>query len=150
LPRTQNPLEQIGKKRKPWRDRKTHTSHHPKSNLPPSASRIHAPAPAPSSVAIPASTAPHRTVSAAMRRFAADRARRAVAASLHGAASRSVAPSPHAPAPRHPASPVGAAAMAAAMVRTMSTTAAGTPPVSVATINPKVPLLCPLLSDSSV
>lgn len=73
-----------------------------------------------------------------MRRFAADRARRAVAASLHGAASRSAAPSPHAPAPRHPASPVGAAAMAAAMVRTMSTTAAGTPPVSVATINPKV------------
>ncbi|XP_066400361.1 alanine aminotransferase 2-like [Miscanthus floridulus] len=69
-----------------------------------------------------------------MRRFAADRARRAVAASLRGAASRSAAPSPHPPAPRHPAYPVGAAAMAAAM----STAAAGAPPVSLDTINPKV------------
>ncbi|OEL38824.1 Alanine aminotransferase 2 [Dichanthelium oligosanthes] len=76
-----------------------------------------------------------------MRRFAADRARRAVAASLRGTAassSRSAAPSPLAPAPRHPASPVGAAAMAAAMARVMSTAAAGTPAVSLDTINPKV------------
>ncbi|PUZ72922.1 hypothetical protein GQ55_2G434400 [Panicum hallii var. hallii] len=74
-----------------------------------------------------------------MRRFAADRARRAVAASLRGAAaSRSAAASPLAPAPRHPAPPVGAAAMAAALARTMSTAAAGTPPVSLNTINPKV------------
>jgi len=85
-----------------------------------------------------------------MRRFAADRARRAVAASLRGAASRSAAPSPHAPPPRHPASPMGAAAMAAAMARAMSTAAAGAPPVSLDTINPKVPLLCPPFSDSSV
>ena len=77
-----------------------------------------------------------------MRRFAADRARRAVAASLRGAASsRSAAPSPLSPAPRYPAPPVGAAAMAAALARTMSTAAAGTPPVSMNTINPKVPLL---------
>ncbi|PAN14833.1 hypothetical protein PAHAL_2G447600 [Panicum hallii] len=74
-----------------------------------------------------------------MRRFAADRARRAVAASLRGAASsRSAAASPLAPAPCHPAPPVGAAAMAAALARTMSTAAAGTPPVSLNTINPKV------------
>ncbi|KAG2638387.1 alanine aminotransferase 2-like [Panicum virgatum] len=70
-----------------------------------------------------------------MRRFAADRARRAVAASLRAASSyRSAAPSPLAPAPRYPAPPVGAAALA----RTMSTAAAGTPPVSLNTINPKV------------
>jgi hypothetical protein len=97
---------------------------------------------------------------AAMHRFAADRARRAVAASLRGAASRAAAaPSRHAPAPRHPTSPVGAAApvAAAAMARAaMSTAVAGVPPpvsldtispkvppVSLDTINPKVPLLCP-------
>ncbi|XP_004959833.2 alanine aminotransferase 2 [Setaria italica] len=76
-----------------------------------------------------------------MRRFAADRARRAVAASLRGAASSSRSaplPLPLAPAQRHPAPPMGAAAMAAAMARTMSTAAAGTPAVSLDTINPKV------------
>ncbi|PWZ38999.1 hypothetical protein Zm00014a_035559 [Zea mays] len=81
---------------------------------------------------------------AAMHRFAADRARRAVAASLRGAASRAAAaPSRHAPAPRHPTSPVGAAApvAAAAMARAaMSTAVAGVPPpVSLDTISPKVP-----------
>ncbi|WVZ66699.1 hypothetical protein U9M48_015888 [Paspalum notatum var. saurae] len=74
-----------------------------------------------------------------MRRFAADRARRAVAASLRAAASRSGAPSPLVPAPRHPAHPVGAAAMAAAaMARAMSTATKGAPAVSLDTINPKV------------
>ncbi|KAJ1291896.1 hypothetical protein BS78_02G351100 [Paspalum vaginatum] len=75
-----------------------------------------------------------------MRRFVADRARRAVAASLRGAASssRSASPSPLAPAPRHPASPVGEAAMAASMARSMSTAVAGSPAVSLDTINPKV------------
>nr|CAB3458625.1 unnamed protein product [Digitaria exilis] len=77
-----------------------------------------------------------------MRRFVADRARRAVAASLRGHAasssSRSAAPSPLAPARGHPVAPVGAAAMAAAMARAMSTAAAGTPPVTVDTLNPKV------------
>ncbi|KAF8769126.1 hypothetical protein HU200_006897 [Digitaria exilis] len=77
-----------------------------------------------------------------MRRFVADRARRAVAASLRGPAasssSRSAAPSPLAPARGHPAAPVGAAAMAAAMARAMSTAAVGTPPVTLDTLNPKV------------
>ncbi|KAK3127706.1 hypothetical protein QOZ80_7AG0577350 [Eleusine coracana subsp. coracana] len=70
-----------------------------------------------------------------MRRFASDKARRAVAASLR-AASRSAAPS-HAPAP-HPLSPAPVAAMAAAMARFMSTASAGVPAVSLDTINPKV------------
>ncbi|CAN6206090.1 unnamed protein product [Urochloa humidicola] len=76
-----------------------------------------------------------------MRRFVTDRARRAVAASLRGAAasSRSAAPSPLAPAQRHPPPPVGAAAaMAAAMARAMSTAASGTPAVSLDNINPQV------------
>ncbi|GJN33102.1 hypothetical protein PR202_gb21666 [Eleusine coracana subsp. coracana] len=70
-----------------------------------------------------------------MRRFASDKARRAVAASLR-VASRSAAPSP-APAP-HPLSPAPVAAMAAAMARFMSTASAGVPAVSLDTINPKV------------
>ncbi|TVU37875.1 hypothetical protein EJB05_11217 [Eragrostis curvula] len=70
-----------------------------------------------------------------MRRYAADKARRAVAASLR-AASRSAGPSP-APAP-HPRSPAPVAAMAAALARAMSTASVGTPAVSINTINPKV------------
>ncbi|CAN6219514.1 unnamed protein product [Urochloa humidicola] len=77
-----------------------------------------------------------------MRRFITDRARRAVAASLRGAASsssRSAAPLPIAPAQRRPAPPVGAAAaMMASMARAISTAAPGTPAVSLDTINPKV------------
>ncbi|XP_062190128.1 alanine aminotransferase 2-like [Phragmites australis] len=79
-----------------------------------------------------------------MRRFAADRARRAVGASLRSAASRSAAPSPPAPAPYHPSSTAAAPAaamamaMATAMARAMSTAAAGAPAVSLDTINPKV------------
>ncbi|KAM3384268.1 hypothetical protein ACQJBY_008747 [Aegilops geniculata] len=74
-----------------------------------------------------------------MRRFLTDRARRAVAASLRGA-TRPAAPSP-APAPAAALSrpsPSAPTAMAAYMARVMSTSAAGTPPVSLDTINPKV------------
>ncbi|KAL5197784.1 hypothetical protein ABZP36_001296 [Zizania latifolia] len=70
-----------------------------------------------------------------MRRFAADRARRAVAASIR-AAARSAVPSA-APATAPP-SPAAVAAMASAMVRAMSTAAAGAAPVSLDNINPKV------------
>ncbi|KAF2923934.1 hypothetical protein DAI22_07g230900 [Oryza sativa Japonica Group] len=78
-----------------------------------------------------------------MRRFVADRARRAVtssAASMRAAATRSAAPSagaaPSAPSP--PPAAAAALAMASAMVRAMSTAAAGAAPVSLDTINPKV------------
>ena len=122
------------KKRKPCRERK----------IPTSASPPHLPTSAPDRQRRSPSLLRRRRHYDAMRRFAADRARRAVAASLRATSSyRSAAPSPLAPAPRYPAPSVGAAAMAVALARTMSTAAAGTPPVSLNTINPKVPLLPP-------
>uniref|UniRef100_A0A453B312 Alanine aminotransferase 2 n=1 Tax=Aegilops tauschii subsp. strangulata TaxID=200361 RepID=A0A453B312_AEGTS len=72
-----------------------------------------------------------------MRRFLTDRARRAVAASLRGA-TRPAAPSPAPAAALSRPSPSAPSAMAAYMARAMSTSAAGTPPVSLDTINPKV------------
>uniref|UniRef100_A0ACD5UL98 Uncharacterized protein n=1 Tax=Avena sativa TaxID=4498 RepID=A0ACD5UL98_AVESA len=73
-----------------------------------------------------------------MRRFVTDRARRAVAASLR-AATRPAPPSPAAPARAlSQPSPSATSAMASYMARAMSTSAAGAPPVSLDTINPKV------------
>ncbi|CAM0906766.1 unnamed protein product [Alopecurus aequalis] len=74
-----------------------------------------------------------------MRRFVTDRARRAAAASLR-AATRPAAPSRSpslAPALSRP-SPSPASAMASYLAKAMSTSAAGAPPVSLDTINPKV------------
>ncbi|KAM0925050.1 hypothetical protein ACQ4PT_004447 [Festuca glaucescens] len=73
-----------------------------------------------------------------MRRFVTDRARRAVAASLR-AATRPAPPSPAAPARAlSRPSPSAPSAMASYMARAMSSSAAGAPPVSLDTINPKV------------
>jgi hypothetical protein len=67
-----------------------------------------------------------------MRRFAAEKARRAVVESLRAASRSALAPVPH------PRSLAPAAAMAAAMTRFMTTASAGVPAVSRDTLNPKV------------